>query len=172
VFLNRNRAWDNKICEEFDLYIKQKTVLWNRNYFLRFRFRFRLLKSYGSSSGSDFRKSYGSGSDSGSYFRKITVLVLVPVPAPCLDHKKQIFLIFFAFLHSKLFYANCCQVLLPIILLMAWTTEQERTISWQVGLYLTILIVNLSNTTMIVLAVRHLNQESQGINGGERYRYS
>jgi hypothetical protein len=64
----------------------------------------------------------------------------------------------------------CCQVLLPIILLMAWTTEQERTISWQVGLYLTILIVNLSNTTMIVLAVR--NQESQGINGGERYWYS
>jgi hypothetical protein len=64
---------------------------------------------------------------------------------------------------------HCCQVLLPIILLMAWTTEQERTISWQVGLYLTILIVNLSNTTMIVLAVRHLNQESQGINGGERY---
>jgi hypothetical protein len=66
----------------------------------------------------------------------------------------------------------CCQVLLPIILLMAWTTEQERTISWQVGLYLTILIVNLSNTTMIVLAVRHLNQESQGINGGERYTKS
>jgi hypothetical protein len=64
---------------------------------------------------------------------------------------------------------HCCQVLLPIILLMAWTTEQERTISWQVGLYLTILIVNLSNTTMIVLAIRHLNQESQGINGGERY---
>jgi hypothetical protein len=64
---------------------------------------------------------------------------------------------------------HCCQVLLPIILLMAWTTEQERTISWQVGLYLTILIVNLSNTTMIVLAVRNLNQESQGINGGERY---
>ncbi len=27
-------------------------VLWNRNYFLRFRFRFLLLKSYGS--GSDF----------------------------------------------------------------------------------------------------------------------
>jgi hypothetical protein len=55
---------------------------------------------------------------------------------------------------------------------MAWTTEQERTISWQVGLYLTILIVNLSNTTMIVLAVRHLSQESPGITGGERYRYS
>ncbi len=31
----------------------QIPVLWNRNYFLRFRFR--LLKSYGS--GSDFRKS-------------------------------------------------------------------------------------------------------------------
>ncbi len=57
------------------------SVMWNRNYFLRFRFR--LLKSYGS--GSDFRKSYGSGS--GSYFRKVTV----PVPAPYLNHKKQIF---------------------------------------------------------------------------------
>ncbi len=72
-------------------------VLWNRNYFLRFRFR--LLKSYGS--GSDFWKSYGSGS--GSYFRKVTV----PVPAPYLDHKKQIcqkkIWNFFAFLHSKLF---------------------------------------------------------------------
>ncbi len=54
-------------------------VLWNRYYFLRFRFR--LLKSYGS--GSDFWKSYGSG----SYFRKVPV----PVPAPYLDHKKQIF---------------------------------------------------------------------------------
>jgi hypothetical protein len=33
-----------------------KSVLWNRNYLLRFRFRFRfwLLKSYGSGSGSDF----------------------------------------------------------------------------------------------------------------------
>jgi hypothetical protein len=66
-----------------------QAVLWNRNYFLRFRFR--LLKSYGS--GSDFRKSYGSGS--GSYFRNVTVPVLVPVPvpvpAPYLDHKKQNF---------------------------------------------------------------------------------
>ncbi len=57
-------------------------ALWNRNYFLRFRFR--LLKSYGS--GSDFWKSYGSG----SYFWKVTVPV--PVPAPYLYHKKQIFL--------------------------------------------------------------------------------
>ncbi len=74
-------------------------VLWNRNYFLRFRFRFRLLKSYGS--GSDFWKSYGSGS--GSYFWKVTVPV--PVPAPYLYHKKQIFLKkFVSFLHSKLFY--------------------------------------------------------------------
>jgi hypothetical protein len=32
-------------------------------------------------------ESYGSGS--GSYFRKVTVQV--PVPAPYLDHKKQIF---------------------------------------------------------------------------------
>ncbi len=47
-------------------------VLRNRNYFLRFRFR--LLKSYGS----------------GFYFWKVTVLV--PVPAPDLYHKKQIFL--------------------------------------------------------------------------------
>jgi hypothetical protein len=46
-------------------------ALWNRNYFLRFRFL--LLKSYGF--GSDFWKSYGSGS--GSYFWKVTV----PVPA-------------------------------------------------------------------------------------------
>jgi hypothetical protein len=29
-------------------------VLWNRNDFLRFRFQFLLLKSYGSGSGSDF----------------------------------------------------------------------------------------------------------------------
>ena len=39
-------------------------------------------------------------------FEKVTVPV--PVPAPYLDHKKQIFQeyfwIFFAFLHSKLFY--------------------------------------------------------------------
>jgi hypothetical protein len=64
------------------------------------------LKSYGSSSGSDFRKSYGSGSGSGSYFRKVTVPV--PVPAPYLDNKKQIFKKnfgkYFAFLHIKLFY--------------------------------------------------------------------
>ncbi len=59
------------------------TVLWNRNYFLRFRIR--LLKSYGYGSG--FPKSYGSGS--GSYFRNVTVPV--PVPAPYLDHKKLIF---------------------------------------------------------------------------------
>ncbi len=66
-----------------------KAVLWNRNYLLRFRFR--LLKSFGSGSSSDFWKSYsyGSGSGSGSYFRKVPVPV--PVPAPYLDHKKQIF---------------------------------------------------------------------------------
>jgi hypothetical protein len=76
-------------------------VLWNCNYFLRFRVR--LLKSYGS--GSDFWKSYGSSSGSGfgSYFWKVTVPV--PVPAPYLYHKKQIFLKkFVSFLHSKLFY--------------------------------------------------------------------
>ncbi len=49
-------------------------MLWNRNYFLRFRFRFRLLKSYGS--GSDFLTSYGSGS--GFTRQKVTV----PVPVP------------------------------------------------------------------------------------------
>ncbi len=38
-------------------------------------------------SGSDFRKSFGSGP--GSYFWK--VMVPVPVPAPYLDYKKQIF---------------------------------------------------------------------------------
>ncbi len=64
-----------------------------RNYFLRFRFR--LLKRYGS--GSDFWKSYGSG----SYFWKVTV----PVPAPYLYHKKPIFRKkFVSSLHSKLFY--------------------------------------------------------------------
>ncbi len=42
-------------------------VLWNRNYFLRFRFR--LLKSYGSGSGSNFWK----------------VLVPVPVPVPTFE---------------------------------------------------------------------------------------
>ncbi len=51
-------------------------ALWNRNNILRFRFRFQLLKSY---VWFRFRlillKSYGS----------------VPVPAPYLDHKKQIF---------------------------------------------------------------------------------
>ncbi len=76
-------------------------MLWNRNDFLRFRFRFLLLKSYGSGSCSDFWKSYGSGS--GSYFWKVTV----PVPAPYLDHKKLIFQEnfwnFFAFLPSKLY---------------------------------------------------------------------
>jgi hypothetical protein len=79
-------------------------VLWNRNDFLRFQFRFRflLLKSYGS--GSDFWKSYSSGS--GSYIWKVTVPV--PVLAPYPDHKKLIYQEkcwnFFAFLPSKLFY--------------------------------------------------------------------
>jgi hypothetical protein len=43
-----------------------ESALWNRNYFLRFRFR--LLKSY------------GSGSGSGSYLWKVTVMVPVLVP--------------------------------------------------------------------------------------------
>jgi hypothetical protein len=61
----------------------KKPVLWNRNYFLRFRFR--LLKSNGS--GSDFWKSYGSGTGSdfltsygsGSTRQKVTVPT-VPIP--------------------------------------------------------------------------------------------
>ncbi len=52
---------------------------------------------YGSGSGSDFWKSYGSGSGSGSFCRKVTVPVPVPVPAPYLDHKKQILDFFLPF---------------------------------------------------------------------------
>jgi hypothetical protein len=54
-----------------------KPVLWNRNYFLQVRFRFRLLKIYGSGSGSNFCKSYGYGS--GSISQKVMVPT-VPVP--------------------------------------------------------------------------------------------
>ncbi len=75
-------------------------VLWNRNYFLRFRFR--LLKSYGS--GSDFSKvGFGTGTITfqKSDFWKVTA----PVQAPYLYHKKQIFCKKFVyFLQSKLFY--------------------------------------------------------------------
>jgi hypothetical protein len=71
-----------------------KSVLWNRNYFLRFRFR--LLKSY------------GSGSGSSSDFWQVPIPVPVPIPAPYLDHKMQIFQKKFGknpvFLNSKLFY--------------------------------------------------------------------
>ncbi len=87
------------ISGEFSCLLVFFSSVVNRNYFLRFRFR--LLKSYGSGSGSDFWQSYGSGS--GSYFWKVTVPV--PVPAPYLFHKKQIFLKkFVSFLYSKLFY--------------------------------------------------------------------
>jgi hypothetical protein len=71
-------------------------ALWNRNYFLRFRFR-----SYGF--GSNFCESYGYGPS--SYFWKVTVPV--PVQVPNLDHKskfKKKIGNFFAFLLSKLFY--------------------------------------------------------------------
>jgi hypothetical protein len=97
---------DDPICGEHQQLVLPggtgATVLWNRNYFLRFRFR--LLKSFGSGSISDFPKSYGSSS--GSYFRKVTVPV--PVPAPYLDHKKQKkkkknFGKYFAFLHRSCF---------------------------------------------------------------------
>jgi hypothetical protein len=61
-------------------------VLWNSNYFLRFRFR--LLKSYGSGYGPNCCQ--------------------VTVPVPYLDHKstdfKKVFEKNLAFLHSKLFY--------------------------------------------------------------------
>ncbi len=77
----------NRYCFTFQIWNQpvQQAVLWNRNNF------------YGS--GSDFWKSFGSG----SYFWKVTVPV--PVPAPYLYHKKQIFLKkIVSFLHSKLFY--------------------------------------------------------------------
>ncbi len=80
-----------------------ESLLWNRNYFLRFRFRFLLLKSFGSGSGSDFLKSYGSGS--GSYFWKVTVPV--PVPAPYLDHKKQILQEYFWIFVLPFYIVSC-----------------------------------------------------------------
>jgi hypothetical protein len=48
-----------------------QALLRSRNYYLRLRYRFRILTSYGSGSGSDFRQA--------------------SVPAPYLDHKKHIF---------------------------------------------------------------------------------
>jgi hypothetical protein len=63
------------------------SVLWNRNYLLRFRFRFWLLKSYGSGSDPNFWKVMVPVPV--PTFEKVTVPV--PVPAPYLDHKKQIF---------------------------------------------------------------------------------
>jgi hypothetical protein len=78
-------------------------VLWNRNDFLRFWFRFLLLKSYGS--GSDFWKSYVSGS--GSYYWKVTVLVpyrfQLHIWTIRSNFFKKYFGIFFAFLPGKLF---------------------------------------------------------------------
>ncbi len=72
-------------------------MLWNRNYLLRFRFRFWLLKSYVSGSGSDFWKVMVPISV--PTFEKVTVPV--PVPAPYLDHKnkfkKKILEFFFTF---------------------------------------------------------------------------
>jgi hypothetical protein len=57
--------------------------------------------NYGS--GSDFLTSYGSGSTS----QKVTVpMVPVPVPAPYLDHKKQIFKKFFEIFFT--FYLVSC----------------------------------------------------------------
>ncbi len=54
------------------------------------RFRFRLLKSYGScsDSGSEFLTSYGSGSGStGQQVTVPTVPVLVPVPEHCKEQQ-------------------------------------------------------------------------------------
>ena len=62
--------------------MKYVSVLWNRNYLLRFRFW--LLKSYGS--GSNFWKVMVPVPV--PTYEKVTVPV--PVPAPYLDHKKQI----------------------------------------------------------------------------------
>ncbi len=74
-------------------FLAEKSVLWNRNYLLRFRFRFRfrfwLLKSFGSGSGPNFWKVLVPVPV--PTFVKVTVTVPVPVPAPYLDHKKQIF---------------------------------------------------------------------------------
>ncbi len=104
------------------LNIVPKAVLCNRNYLLRFRFQFWLLKSYGSGSEiSDVTETfyYGSGSDFWKvmvpdptfeklWFRSYFLQVPVPVPASYLDHKQQIKKKnsgnFFSFLHSKLFY--------------------------------------------------------------------
>ena len=82
--------------------INIQPVLWNRNYLLRFRFW--LLKSYGSGSGSNFWKVMVPVPL--PTFEKVAVPV--SVPASYLDHKKSKFLkkfgIFFDFLLSKLFY--------------------------------------------------------------------
>ncbi len=62
-------SWLNSECSwqcNMQLLNTWQPVLWNRNYFLRFRFR-RL-------------KSYGSGSGSGYDFWKVIVPVPVPVP--------------------------------------------------------------------------------------------
>jgi hypothetical protein len=77
------------------------TVLWNRNYLLRFRFRFWLLKSYGSGSGSNFWKVMVPVPV--STFEKVTV----PVPAPYLDHKKQIFQKKFLEISLTFYWVSC-----------------------------------------------------------------
>ena len=64
------------------------------------------MKSYGSGSGSNFRKVMDPVPVPVPTFEKVTVPV--PVPAPYLDHKKQIFLKkslkFFRLFTIKLFY--------------------------------------------------------------------
>jgi hypothetical protein len=70
------------------IYWTSPAVLWNRNYFLRFRFRFRLLKSYGSVSGSDFWKSYG------------------PVPVPTCEKFRFRFQLHIYIIKSKFFLKN------------------------------------------------------------------
>ncbi len=66
------------------------TVLFNRNFLLRFRFW--LLKSYGSGSGSGSNFWEVMVPVPFPTFEKVTVPVPVPVPAPYLDHKKLIFI--------------------------------------------------------------------------------
>ncbi len=80
----------------FRKHLLENAVLWKRNYLLRFRFW--LLKSYGSGSGSvsNFWKVVPVPVPI-PIFEKVTVPVPVPIPASYLDHKKQIFFFFLLF---------------------------------------------------------------------------
>ncbi len=86
----------------------ERAVLWNRNFFIRLRFQ--LLKSYGSSSGSNFWQ--------------------VPVPVPYLDHKKHSFQQKFwktlAFLHSKPFHKEKIYKFIKFIVKCEWKMLNEK----------------------------------------------